>query len=96
MSTTTAVASTTSTGSADVSVASGSAIQVWTSPRLRAGETVLIYRIDTGDTVEEAVVQKNKQLAITKENSSVLLNGPANFRIRKDVTAVATAVYYDS
>lgn len=96
MTTTTAIASDTAAGSADVVVADGASIQVWTVPNLAVGESVAIYRYDSSDTVEAKVIDKGEAVGVTRECGNVVLNGPGNFRLKKSVTATATAVYYDA
>lgn len=97
MATTTAIPSGTgaATAAADITVASGASIQVWTTPRLGKGETVTVWRTDGASIVEE-VVEGNNTVTLTNVNGSTALNGPITVRLIKSVTAVATTVLYDS
>ena len=95
--TTTAITSqTTAATSSDIAINSGSAIQIWTSPPLEPGETVALYRYD-GTSEEEAIIEDGVALVVSDKMRSLLINGPISaLRLKKSVTATATAVYYDA
>jgi len=96
MASTTAISSQTAAAtSSDITIASGSSIQVWTSLRMGQDETVGLYRTD-GGSVEEEVVESNNPARITVNKPSLAISGPGIFRLKKSVTGDAVAVYYDS
>ena len=95
----TSIASTTAaaTGAADITVATGDSIQVWTYPPLGAGEKVTVHRVTGGSPEHEARVKEGgRPTGLGSGVENILLTGPAVFRLKKTVTATATTVYYDS
>lgn len=96
MATTIAIAAKTAAEtSADITVASGDVIQVWTSAKLQDSETVRIYRYD-GVSVEQPVMEGPNTVVIGSLRGSLALIGPGTFRLKKSITAASVAVNYDS
>lgn len=97
MATTTAISSQTAaaTAGADITIAGGASVQVWTTPTLAAGEAVQLWRTD-GASVVERVREGSQPIELGSGRHSVSINGPITLRLIKTVTATATAVLYDS
>lgn len=98
MASTEAIASQTAAAtSADITVASGSAIQVWATSGLLPDEDVAVFRTNgSSPDVEVPVKDAGGRVIIDGYRPSVMLAGPGIFRIKKPVTASAVAIYYDS
>lgn len=99
MTTTTAIPSGTAaaTAAADITVASGDTIQVWTSAELMVDEKVTVHRVDSGDSFEVVVRdQGGSAVQLSPQAPSVALIGPAIFRLKKTATVSSVAVLYDS
>ena len=87
----TAIISTAAAGqSTEISIDSGSSVQVYCQPPLSNGEAIGVERSDGTNwiPVNEGFVDRGR--------GSATLTGPGFFRVTKTATTEATAVYYDS
>tara|TARA_S200002703_G_scaffold1263_1_gene2214 strand:+ start:14796 stop:15089 length:294 start_codon:yes stop_codon:yes gene_type:complete len=95
---TTAIASqTAAANSGTISLAAGSSIQVYSNPALPVGEVVTLERTpDSGTTWLPVKDNEFRGVVLSGKVHDNTVTGPGDFRLRKSVTATATAVYYDS
>lgn len=102
MATTTAVSSQTAAATSSlITVAAGSAIKVWVDVALADGETVDITQHNDGDTASSALIESGDDgrpavAQLQPGVTALMIIGPGYYKVSKSVTAVATAVYYDS
>lgn len=72
-----------------------SRIQVWTDVTLGAGDSVSVFRTDDGGTEEVAVQENGAPVFLSTSRTSVMLNGPAVYRLKRSAVSAAVTVYYD-